>query len=100
MENYRPISILPILYKLFSRMILERIKLVLAQAQSVDQAGFKSGFSCDDHLLTVVLLQEAAAEFRNGLWFAAVDFQKAFDSIEHFSIWESLANQKIVVDAK
>ena len=50
LENYRPIAVLPILYKLFSRVLLERIKLALSQAQSVDQAGFKSGFSCDDHI--------------------------------------------------
>ena len=39
-ENYRPITLLPILYKLFSRMLHARIKSVLEEAQPVDQAGF------------------------------------------------------------
>jgi len=34
-ENYRPISILPILYKLFSRMVCERLSPYLVPLQSV-----------------------------------------------------------------
>ena len=44
--NYRPISILPILYKLFSRVLDARLKVLLSKTQSVDQAGFKKGFGC------------------------------------------------------
>ena len=47
--NYRPITLLPILYKLFSRILYMRIGTTLALAQAVDQAGFRSGYSCDDH---------------------------------------------------
>eukprot|EP00973_Karenia_brevis_P028165 3880353-Karenia_brevis.AAC.1 len=37
-ENYRPITLLPILYKLFSRIIRARVQKTLEAAQSVDQA--------------------------------------------------------------
>ena len=55
---YRPISILLILYKLFSMVLHERLLAYLTEEQSVDQAGFRKGYSCDDHLLTLVLLHE------------------------------------------
>ena len=62
-QNYRPVSVLPIMYKLCGRVLRERLKKYLACAQSVDQAGFKSGFSCEDHLLVLPLLTEASAEW-------------------------------------
>ena len=58
--------------------------------QPVDQAGFRKDFSCDDHLFTVMLATEKAAEWNTHLWIAAVDFKKAFDSVEHKFLWESL----------
>ena len=49
-ENYRPVAILPILYKVFAKLLDQRIGQVLERAQAVDQAGFRAGFSCSDHL--------------------------------------------------
>lgn len=94
-ENYRPISILPILYKLFRQVLLARIQESLDAAQSCDQAGFRSGFSCDDHLFATCMLFEKCREFRLPLWTAAVDFKKAFDTVEHNALWESLALQGV-----
>ena len=62
LENYRPISILPILLKLFSRVLLARIGDTLHRAQSGDQAGFRQGFGCDDHLFTLTMLYEKCQE--------------------------------------
>eukprot|EP00959_Pyramimonas_sp_CCMP1952_P318863 6671805-Pyramimonas_sp.AAC.1 len=50
-----------------------------AEQQSVDQAGFRSGCSCDDHLLTLALLREKMREHGVDLRLAAVDFGKASD---------------------
>ena len=38
-KNYRPIAILLILYKLFSKVLCTRMQDTLIKAQSVDQAG-------------------------------------------------------------
>ena len=40
--NYRPISLLPCLYKLFSSLINQRISTTLDAEQPVEQAGFTS----------------------------------------------------------
>jgi hypothetical protein len=93
--NYRPISILPILYKLFSKILCGKVKSTLLEAQSVDQAGFRPGFSCDDHLFTMTLLIEMHGEFRLPLWVVAVDFQKAFDTVNHPPLWASLLEQGV-----
>jgi hypothetical protein len=93
--NYRPITLLPILYKLFSRILCGRIRKTLEDAQPVDQAGFRAGYSCDDHLFTVMLLVERMGEFQLPLWMCAVDFQKAFDTVEHGALWQALREQGV-----
>lgn len=94
-ENYRPISILPTVYKLFSKVLCARIKQQLETEQSVDQAGIRSGFSCDDHIFAISILSEGCAEFRRPLWVVAVDFKKALDTVEQPSIWTSLLEQGV-----
>ena len=94
-DNYRPIAVLPILYKLFSKMVCARVKNTLIHAQSVDQAGFRPGFSCDDHLFVVTLISEMFVEFRRPLWAIAIDFRKAFDSVIQSSLWSALMSQSV-----
>ena len=94
-KNYRPICLLPILYKLFSRVVRQRVQHILDAAQSPDQAGFRSGFSCDDHLLTLALVLEKLVEYQLPLWACTVDFRQAFDSVEFHSIWQALLNQGV-----
>ena len=93
--NYRPIASLPILYKLFSRCMCGRIGSLLDGEQSNDQAGFRKDFSCDDQLFVVRQLTEKANEMNLPLWVAAIDFQKAFDSFTHPSLWKALQEQGV-----
>ena len=58
--------------------------------QLEDQAGSRSVYGCKDHLFTLTMLTEMCNEFNIPLWVATLDFKKAFDSISHASIWESL----------
>eukprot|EP00973_Karenia_brevis_P028267 3894935-Karenia_brevis.AAC.1 len=81
--NYRPICAIPPLYKLFARLLYTRIAPTLHAQQSHDQAGFRPHFSTLDHLFTFTCLEEKAHEFQLPLWLAAIDFRKAFDTVEH-----------------
>ncbi|CAH2104737.1 unnamed protein product [Euphydryas editha] len=88
--NYRPISLLPSLYKLFSQCILSRISTKIDKNQPVEQAGFRKGFSTVDHIQTLESVIEKYKELQRPLYLAFIDYQKAFDSISHNSIWEAL----------
>ena len=94
-ENYRPIAIIRALYKLFAKILCGRIKNILDDEQSCDQAGFRAGYSCDDHLFVISILSERMREFNLPLWVVAVDFQKAFDSVNHGSLWQALREQNV-----
>ena len=95
MDNYRPIAIISILLKLFSRVLAARLSVYLEPQQSVDQAGFRKGFGCDDNLFALTALVEAMLEWRVDLWLATVDFRKAFDSVYQSAIWRALAEQGV-----
>jgi len=94
-QNYRPIAIIPILYKLFAKLIYNRLEPNLDREQSSDQAGFRHRYSTEDHLLTATLIQEIADEYQVPLWVATLDFKKAFDVINHESLWNALRQQGI-----
>jgi len=94
-SNYRPIALLPILYKLFSCIICTRLQARIVEQQSVDQAAYRSGFSTQDHLICATLLAERCAEFNVDLWLGLVDFEKAFDTVEHDALWKVLNEQGV-----
>ena len=51
--------------------------------QSVEQAGFRAGFSTIDHIKSVAQVMEKAQEYNVDLYMAFIDFAKAFDHVEH-----------------
>lgn len=61
-QNYRPITVIPLLYKLFAKLLYSRLAPILERSQTSDQAGFRSGVSTVDHLFTFVSIGEKSSE--------------------------------------
>ncbi|CAH2085229.1 unnamed protein product [Euphydryas editha] len=83
------------IYKVFSKVILNRITKALDDNQPREQAGFRSGYSTLDHIHVVKQVIEKSKEFNMPLYCCFVDYSKAFDSLEHGKIWQALKNQGI-----
>ncbi|RVE40475.1 hypothetical protein evm_014875 [Chilo suppressalis] len=96
LKNYRPISLLSHVYKLFSRVIANRLARRFDDFQPPEQAGFRSGYGTIDHIHTVRQIIQKTEEYNQPLCLAFVDYEKAFDSIEIWSVLESL--QRCQVD--
>nr|ADI61818.1 endonuclease-reverse transcriptase [Bombyx mori] len=90
LKNYRPISLLNHIYKLFSRVITNRLARRFDEFQPPEQAGFRSGYGTIDHIHTVRQIIEKTTEYNRPLCLAFVDYEKAFDSIETWSVLDSL----------
>ncbi|UYV63018.1 hypothetical protein LAZ67_2002859 [Cordylochernes scorpioides] len=93
-SNYRGISLISNLSKLFTSILktrwndwMER-KSILAE----NQAGFKKGYSCQDHIFTLVsLIQMTLSRRRGKLYAFFIDLRKAFDTVPHHLLWKKMA---------
>lgn len=90
LKNYRPISLLSHVYKLFSRVITNRLARRFDDFQPPEQAGFRKGFSTIDHIHTLRQIIQKTEEYNRPLCLAFVDYEKAFDSIETWAVLRSL----------
>ena len=89
-KNYRPISIIPVLAKLYSTILYQRLRALLDSQLSDEQYGFRKGRGCADavHILRTVI--EKSAEWGEELWIATLDVEKAFDRVHHSSLFDVL----------
>ena len=95
LKNYRPISLLSNTYKLFTKVLTNRITGTLDFNQPREQAGFRSTFSTTDHLHTLNQIIEKTSEYRQPLCLAFIDYEKAFDSIEIQAVITALQHQGV-----
>merc|ERR1712015_316351 len=88
--NWRPVTLLDVLYKLLSKMIAKRINEVLPNILSADQAGFVKGRYIGECIRsTMDTLSWAKRNNKQGL-LLLIDFKKAFDSISFKFIKNSM----------
>jgi Reverse transcriptase (RNA-dependent DNA polymerase) len=78
-SKYRVISLLCQCNKVFSSIILQRIKKKTDEILSEAQAGFRDNRSTIDQIFTLRQLAEKYEEFGKELYVCYVDFRKAFD---------------------
>ncbi|CAG9136986.1 unnamed protein product [Plutella xylostella] len=90
LKNYRPISLLSHVYKLFSRVITNRLARRFDDFQPPEQAGFRKGYSTVDHIFTLRQIEQKTEEYNLPLCLAFVDYEKAFDSIETWAVLNAL----------
>jgi len=81
-DNYRPISLLSVGYKLFAALLLRRLQTAGAEELLCDsQFGFRRKRGTSDAIFAVRRHIETALAHRTGASFIALDWAKAFDSI-------------------
>ena len=89
-SNWRGISLLPVLSKLFMRILSKKIENHVTPYLCPVQAGFLKGRSCVEQ--TIVLKDVMARRWilNKETCVAFIDFAKAYDSIIRDSLWRSL----------
>ena len=96
-DNYRGITLLSCLGKLFTACISDRISKFMDFQYKLgpEQAGFREDFSTTDHIFTLYSIIEYYTNKKGRVYCAFVDYSKAFDLIERASLWVKLLNNDI-----
>ena len=89
-SNYRGIMLISVPGKVFSRILLNRMKGEVDHKLRDQQAGFRKGRSCTDQIATLRIIIEQSAEWNSSLYVTFIDYEKAFDSVDRDTIWKLL----------
>ena len=73
-----------------------RIEKTLEEAQTVEQAGFRKGYSTVEHIFTLQQIIEKCYEYdKFDVYIMFIDFSKAFDSVEYNALFNALQEQGV-----
>ena len=83
-ENYRPVSLLPVVSKLFERLMQKQMKSFIEKFLSPYLCGYRKGFNTQYALLSMIEKWKKCLDGKGGFAGAILmDLSKAFDTINH-----------------
>ena len=98
-NNFRGIALINAMYKIFSIILNKRLYSWAEENEKLDeaQAGFRAGYSAVDNIFSLSAVCQKYLSKRGGGRFYClyVDFQKAFDKVEHEQLFKSLMKKGI-----
>ena len=94
-HNWRPIALLDIFYKLFARLVYDRLYPVLNNAQCSVQHAYRHSYSIEDPLHVFEMMTSKCNEYDIEFWAASIDLRKAFDRLKHDCIFKALRFQNV-----
>ena len=96
-DNYRGISLLNIISKIYSRILNKRLVKWLEDTKTIHecQAGFRKNYSTIDHVFTLSAMVHKQLSYHRKMYVAFIDFRKAFDSVVHSKLWQVLRKNGI-----
>ena len=82
-ENYRPISILPTISKIFERLMFQQITSFVLNLLSPYLCGFRKGYNAQHALLRLKNKLNICLDKKENIGMFMMDLSKAFDCIPH-----------------
>lgn len=80
-KQFRPISLIGSLYKVISKVLVSRLKLVIGKIISENQSAFLQGRNILDGVVVLNEIIEEARKKKKSVLIFKTDFSKAFDSV-------------------
>ena len=82
-ENYRPVSILPVISKIFERLIFKQLIMLFERVFSEYQCGFRNGHSAQHCLLTMTEKCKKCRDSYGACGALLTNLSKVFDCLPH-----------------
>ena len=96
-KNYRPITIISCLGKLFTSILNDRLSKFSDEVNLIceNQAGFRKGYSTIDNIFILHSLIDMFKQLKKKLYCIFIDFEKAFDKVWREGLWHKLLANNI-----
>ena len=94
-KNWRPISLINFDTKLFSKTYAERLKIVMPSLVHPNQVAYVKNRFIGEGIRTIEETMHYTKNLKIEAYAVAIDFEKAFDSIDWDYLWEALAAYNI-----
>jgi len=93
-RNYRGISLIPVIAKVFENVILSLCDDALVTNEL--QFGFKKNIGCSDAIFALRCTVEHFVQNGSSVFAASLDISKAFDCVNHFKLFSVLCPADVI----
>eukprot|EP00798_Chlamydomonas_sp_ICE-L_P023639 gene23639-biopygen18169 len=90
-ENYRGISLQSVCSKVYTNVLIDRLKPTIEPTLHKAQCGFRASRGCADQLFTMRRICELSKAGRAPVFAAFMDYRNAFDSVNREAMWTLMA---------
>ena len=94
-DNYRGISLTPVISRVFASLLLKRLSVAQDSRIREEQAGFRQGRGCIDHIFTLRQILEFRHAYHQPTIAVFLDFTGAFDSVDRAALFRTLLNRGV-----
>ena len=95
LSQFRPISLMPHLQKLYTKWLYSRARPFIEEYLPVEQHGFRRGRQCAEILHAFARLREHTAEWRETFVLMKLDIAKAFDKVRRSALLRAMRDTGI-----
>lgn len=89
-SNYRGITLLSLPSKVYAKVLLKRLKVVVDNEIQDEQCGFRAGRGTTDQLFILQQVVEKTWEYDRQAHMCFVDLEKAYDRVDSSKMWDVL----------
>lgn len=89
-QNNRTIALIPHASKIMLYIIAGRMEQYINRELPAEQAGFRKGRGTRDQIAILRRIVEKFIDARRPLYLAFIDYSKAFDCVDHNTLWKIL----------
>ena len=87
-SNYQTIALISHATKVMLKILQVRLQQYVNHELSDVQAGFRKGRGTRDQIANIRWIIEKARAFQKNIYFCFIDYSKAFDCVDHHTLWQ------------
>ena len=94
-SNYLTIALISHARKVMLKILQARLQQYMNQELRDVQAGFRKGRGTRDQITNICWIIKKARKFQKNIYFCFIDFNKAFNCVDHSKLWKILKEMGI-----